>query len=165
VDGFKHGILITNVCTSRRTHAALNLSSLVSNDIAIKVGQHKDLELVPNCFVNQVGSAIGTGVLGFTLIVSGINDISEKVANAATEAEANLLIAATPDSAIWIMKLAMMIFPLICIVAGFIIYMKKFKIDETTYAKIVEDLEARNSLSESKDGVADSEVVIDEVHS
>jgi melibiose permease/lactose/raffinose/galactose permease len=116
-------------------------------------------------FVNQVGSAIGTGVLGFTLIVSGINDISEKVANAATEAEANLLIAATPDSAIWIMKLAMMIFPLICIVAGFIIYMKKFKIDETTYAKIVEDLEARNSLSESKDGVADSEVVIDEVHS
>jgi melibiose permease/lactose/raffinose/galactose permease len=116
-------------------------------------------------FVNQVGSAIGTGVLGFTLIVSGINDISEKVANAATEAEANLLIAATPDSAIWIMKLAMMIFPLICIVAGFIIYMKKFKIDETTYAKIVEDLEARNSLSETEDGVADSEVVIDEVHS
>ena len=102
-------------------------------------------------FVNQVGSAIGTGVLGFTLIISGINDISEKVANAATEAEANMLINATPDSAIWIMKLAMMIFPLLCIVAGFIIYMKKFKIDETTYAKIVEDLESRAALAEGED--------------
>ena len=98
-------------------------------------------------FVNQVGSAVGTGVLGFTLIISGINDISEKVANAATEAEAALLINATPDSAIWIMKLAMMIFPLICILTGFIIYMKKFKIDEKMYAEIVEDLEKRNAES------------------
>ena len=102
-------------------------------------------------FVNQVGGAIGSGVLGFTLIISGINDISEKVANAATEAEANALINSTPDSAIWIMKIAMMILPLICIVAGFIIYMKKFKIDEKMYAEIVRDLEDRNTLEESVD--------------
>ena len=69
------------------------------------------------------------------------------MANAATEAEAALLINATPDSAIWIMKLAMMIFPLICILTGFIIYMKKFKIDEKMYAEIVEDLEKRNAES------------------
>ena len=100
-------------------------------------------------FVNQVGGAIGSGVLGFTLIISGINDISEKVANAATDAEANALINSTPDSAIWIMKIAMMILPLICIVAGFIIYMKKFKIDEKMYAEIVRDLEDRNTLEET----------------
>ena len=114
-----------------------------------------------------MGGAIGSGVLGFTLIISGINDISEKVANAATEAEANMLINSTPESAIWIMKLAMMIFPLICIVAGFIIYMKLFKIDETTYAKIVEDLEARNALEGGEDATdtENSEVKADAVHS
>ena len=42
------------------------------------------------------------------------------------------------------MKIAMMILPLICILLGFIIYQKKFKIDEKMYAKIVADLEERN---------------------
>jgi Na+/melibiose symporter-like transporter len=45
---------------------------------------------------------------------------------------------------IWIMKTVMMIFPLICIVIAFIIYNKKFKIDEKMYEKICKDLEARN---------------------
>ena len=112
-------------------------------------------------FVNQVGGAIASGVLGFTLIISGINDISEKVANAATEAEVNALINSTPDSAIWIMKLAMMIFPLLCIVAGFIIYIKKFKIDEDMYATIVKDLEERNALSSSDEEVKESEIEVE----
>jgi len=42
------------------------------------------------------------------------------------------------------MKIAMMIFPLLCILVGFIIYHKKFKIDETMYAQIVSDLNKRN---------------------
>lgn len=108
-------------------------------------------------FVNQVGGAIASGVLGFTLIISGINDVSEKVAAATSPDEITALINGTPDSAIWIMKLAMMIFPLICIVAGFIIYMKKFKIDETVYAQIVEDLEKRNSSDETAGTVTETE--------
>ena len=90
-------------------------------------------------------------MLGFTLIISGINDISEKVANATSDAEVTALINSTPGSAIWIMKIAMMILPLICILTGFVIYWKKFKIDEQTYAGIVADLEARAQ------GVSDSE--------
>ena len=39
----------------------------------------------------------------------------------------------------------MMILPLICILIGFFLYSKKFKIDEEMYAKILSDLEARNS--------------------
>ena len=100
-------------------------------------------------FVNQVGGAIASGVLGFTLIISGINDISERVANTANPEEAAALINSTPDSAIWIMKIAMMILPLICILAGFIIYVKKFRIDEKLYATIVSDLEARNAEFEA----------------
>ena len=51
------------------------------------------------------------------------------------------------------MKLSMMIFPLICILVGFILYMKKFKIDEEMYATIVSDLEARAKESEEKNEI------------
>ena len=126
-------------------------------------------------FVNQVGSAIGTGVLGFTLIISGISDIANEITEITDSAELSAemkesmsaaLINATPDSAIWIMKLAMMIFPLICIVAGFIIYMKKFKIDEQTYAGIVADLEARAAREEGGTLTAECECedVSNEIH-
>lgn len=98
-------------------------------------------------FVNQIGSAISSGVLGFTLIISGINNISEQVANTTDPVKVTELINSTPSSAIWIMKIAMMIFPLICILLSFIIYIKKFKIDEKLYAQIIEDLEMRNRES------------------
>ena len=49
----------------------------------------------------------------------------------------------TSSGGIWIMKIAMMIFPLICILIGFILYSKKFKIDEKLYAEIISDLETR----------------------
>ena len=55
------------------------------------------------------------------------------------------IINAIPGSAIWIMKISMMILPLVCILIGFILYHKKFKIDERLYAEIVADLEERNN--------------------
>ena len=117
-------------------------------------------------FVNQVGGAIGSGVLGFTLIISGINDISEKVASTTDPGEIAALINGTPNSAIWIMKLAMMIFPLICIVSGFLIYIFKFRIDEKMYDKIVTDLEERNASSATDATVSDTvnEVEINEAY-
>jgi len=102
-------------------------------------------------FVNQVGGAIGSGVLGFTLIISGINKISEKVASATSPEEVTALINSTPSSAIWIMKLAMMIFPLICILVGFVIYNLKFKIDEKMYEKIIKDLDERRARELQED--------------
>ena len=98
-------------------------------------------------FINQFGSAISKGVISMTLIVSGINIIANAVS---AEAKGNNnpdviaeLINSTPGSAIWIMKIAMMILPLVCILVGFILYTKKFKIDEKMYAEILSDLEAR----------------------
>ena len=88
-------------------------------------------------FINQFGGAASKGVVSFTLIISGIN----RIVNAAGENAAKI-IGETP-SAIWIMKISMMILPLICILIGFVLYIKKFKIDEQTYAKILEDLKAR----------------------
>ena len=60
------------------------------------------------------------------------------------------IINAIPGSSIWIMKLSMMILPLICILIGFFLYQKKFKIDEKFYAQIVSDLEARNAKEQTK---------------
>ncbi len=99
-------------------------------------------------FINQFGGAASKGVVSFTLIISGINAIINSITqNPDKEAD---IIAAIPDGPIWIMKIAMMIFPLICIVVGFVIYHKKFKIDEKMYAKILSDLEERNAQSVEK---------------
>ena len=49
---------------------------------------------------------------------------------------------------LWIMKCAMMLLPLACIVIGFIIYAKKFRIDEKMYARIISDFEQRKEQSQ-----------------
>lgn len=84
-------------------------------------------------FINKIGSALANGVLGLTLIISGINA-------APTPADV------TPQG-ITIMKLSMMILPLISIVAGYIVYMKKFTIDEKRYAEILSELKARGDIA------------------
>lgn len=116
-------------------------------------------------FINKLGGAVGTGVVTATLIISGINPVSQKIAElessmegvtdaaviAETQNQITELINGVSGSPIWIMKTAMMILPLLCIVIGFIIYLKKFKIDEKMYAQIVADLEERNAAIEAED--------------
>ena len=91
-------------------------------------------------FINKIGGAIANGVLGLTLILSGINA------------------APTPSDVtaegIMLMKVSMMIFPLIAIVAGYSVYMVKFKIDEKRYAEILADLQTRGVIA--KDGAAEA---------
>ena len=98
-------------------------------------------------FINQFGSAISKGVVSFTLVISGINMIANAITDMKlTEEAAKAYINANiTDGGIWIMKVAMMILPLICILIGFFLYSKKFKIDEQLYAEIVSDLEARQN--------------------
>ena len=99
-------------------------------------------------FINQFGGAISKGIVSYTLIISGINLIANAAGSDPSRAEE--IINATPGSAIWIMKLSMMILPLICILLGFILYNKKFKIDEKMYEQIVSDLEARAAERDAK---------------
>ncbi len=103
-------------------------------------------------FINQFGGAVSKGIVSFTLIISGINMIANEIAGAGNNQELiNQIIESTPGSAIWIMKLSMMILPLICILIGFVLYQKKFKIDEEMYAKILSDLKARNATNASEE--------------
>lgn len=94
-------------------------------------------------FINQFGGAVSKGIVSFTLIISGINAIAQSLTGNA-DIDAEYILNNTPDSAVWIMKISMMILPLICILIGFILYHKKFKIDEKLYQKICKDLEKRN---------------------
>ncbi len=124
-------------------------------------------------FINKLGGALGTIVVTATLIISRINPVSNQIAGlekeiamltdpaaiAAKQAQIDALIAGVGGSQIWIMKIAMMILPLICILLGFIIYYRKFKIDEKLYAEIIEDLRARNEVScDTQDPLAPAEI-------
>jgi len=97
-----------------------------------KLGRRNDsvtFSLQP--FINKAGGAIATGVVGATAILVGLNN----------REPGNLLDA--HDAMIF--KLAMFALPLLCIVAGFLIYNAKYKIDEQSFARIRAELDARNA--------------------
>ena len=108
-------------------------------------------------FINQFGGAASKGVISCTLIISGIKMIADK----APEEAAQIIAATTPDSAVWIMKISMMILPLICIIIGFILYSRKFKIDEKMYAEILSDLEQRAKSEESSEPADEPEIEVE----
>ena len=83
--------------------------------------------------VNKIGGALSTGIISIALIVSGIKR-GEETATA---------IGPAGQAAV---KVAMLAIPLVMIVAGFFIYLKKYKIDETFYASILRELEDRGEL-------------------
>ncbi len=84
-------------------------------------------------FINKMGGAISSGVVSAVVILSGIKD-------AATPADVS-------EGGLLMMKLAMMIFPLICILVSYLIYRAKYKIDKKMYGQIMQDLRDRGEIS------------------
>ena len=80
--------------------------------------------------INKIGGAIATGVVSLTLIISGIKVDGGTVDAIGAEGQ-------------MIVKLSMFVLPLLMIVAGYVVYRKKYKISEEYYADILKDLEAR----------------------
>ncbi len=78
--------------------------------------------------INKIGGALATGIVSLTLIFSGIKIDGGTVD--AIGAEGKL-----------IMKLAMFAIPLLMIIAGYIVYLKKYRISEEYYAWIRQQLE------------------------
>ena len=85
-------------------------------------------------FINKVGAAVATQIVSVVVIVSGINS------------------APTPDAVtadgLLLMRAAMLVLPLILIVASYLIYRAKYRIDEEFYSRIIADLAARGQLSD-----------------
>lgn len=82
--------------------------------------------------INKMGGAVSSGIVGATVIVSGIND-----AQSPADVTAGGLLT---------MKLAMLILPLVFIVISYLIYRYKYKIDSIMYGQILSDLQARGDL-------------------
>ena len=85
--------------------------------------------------INKIGGALATGIVSITLVLSGI-----KSGDVAAES-----IDATGK---FIFKNSMLIIPLILIVIGYIIYSRKFTLDEKRYEEILEDLKKRGHIKE-----------------
>ncbi len=83
-------------------------------------------------FINKIGGAIASGIVGATLIISGIN---------AAETPQDVT-----ESGLMIMKLSMLILPLVFIAAGYLIYRRKFKIDKEMFDQIISELTARGEI-------------------
>lgn len=96
-----------------------------------KFGKRNDsitLSLQP--FINKMGGAIASGITGAVVIISGMKEAQ----TAADMTQEGLLI----------LKGAMLILPLVCILVGFLIWRAKYILDEKMYAKIVEEIHERN---------------------
>lgn len=138
--------------------AMIQLLTLLFLADAIEYGEwrlgkrNESISFAVQPFVNQIGGAIGSSMLLFVGAITSLGVIGEKVTTVKdtvldTEQQKTMILELAnqvPSIDIWIMKAVMMIFPLICILAAFIIYKKKFIINEEFYAKICKDLEERN---------------------
>ena len=87
--------------------------------------------------VNKIGGALSTGLISLSVILAGIKTADSDAAAEVIDASGKLIV-----------KGAMFALPLIFIVAGYIIYLKKYKIDRDFYNRIVNDLEERGELKE-----------------
>lgn len=85
-------------------------------------------------FINKIGGAVASGIVGVTLIISGIN------AAAAPEE--------VTQRGLFTMKVAMLILPLFFILAGYLVYRAKYRIDRTFYDRIIADLKDRGELDD-----------------
>ena len=83
-------------------------------------------------FINKVSGALNTAVVGVVAIFSGINE------------------AQTPqdvsDGGRLLVKLVMLLVPALCIIASWLVWRRKFVIDDAMHTRIVEDLAARGDL-------------------
>jgi melibiose permease/lactose/raffinose/galactose permease len=82
--------------------------------------------------INKIGGALATGVVTLTLILAHV-----KLEGGTAEF--------ISDSDKLLIKVAMFVVPLLCIVAGYIVYLKKYRISEEFYSQMLEDLEAREA--------------------
>lgn len=78
-------------------------------------------------FINKIGAAVANGIVGVIVILSGIKNATSK--------------ADVTEGGLLLMKIAMLIFPLICLIISYLLYLRKYKIDEAAHEKILKSLE------------------------
>ncbi|HHT15919.1 MAG TPA: MFS transporter [Clostridiales bacterium] len=87
-------------------------------------------------FIFKMSGALASGFVGVTLVISGIK----------TDSGVSELTA----SGMLFFKVMMMLVPLALIVLGFVIWKKKYSLDEVRYAEILEDLRLRRETAKAE---------------
>ena len=80
-------------------------------------------------FINKLGNALASGIVGATVIVAGINESVD--------------VSDVSQTGLDLLKSSMMILPLIIIVISYLIYRKFYKIDEAFYQQIITENQER----------------------
>ncbi len=112
-----------------------------------------------NPFITKLASAVQAGVFSLTLILSGLNHYSVEISKLERQMsvlsdetgqirqgiidKGNEIVATIPASATLIMRLSMIVLPLILILCCYVVYRKKYVIDDKMYAQIISDLAER----------------------
>ncbi|MDL2324320.1 glycoside-pentoside-hexuronide (GPH):cation symporter [Ruminococcaceae bacterium OttesenSCG-928-A16] len=138
--------------------AIIQLLNLVLLADTIEYGQWKfgtrneGIVFSLNPFINKVASAFQALIFAVTMIISGLNrynqqiNLLEKDTTLTKEQileKGNQLVATIPSHMNLIMRLSMIVLPLALILASYVIYRTKYKIDDKMYAQIITDLEKR----------------------
>ncbi len=81
-------------------------------------------------FINKLGNALASGIVGTTVILAGINESTD--------------VSQVSQQGLNLLKSSMMILPLILIVISYLIYKRFYKIDEVFYQQIIHENERRH---------------------
>ena len=80
-------------------------------------------------FINKLGNALASGIVGATVIVAGINESTD--------------VSQVTQQGLDLLKSSMLIVPLILIIISYLIYRKFYRIDEVFYKQIITENQAR----------------------
>ncbi len=80
-------------------------------------------------FINKLGNALASGIIGATVIIAGINESTD--------------VSQVSQQGLDLLKSSMMILPLILIVISYFIYRKFYRIDEVFYQQIITENQNR----------------------
>ena len=119
--------------------AFIQLLMLMFLEDTIEYGQWKNgkrsesITLSVQPLINKIGGAVSMGFTSLMLVWSGIK--AGDVAAESISSGGQLTV-----------KLMMIVLPVLFILAGYIIYRRKFKINKEMYDRIISDLQARGEL-------------------
>lgn len=80
-------------------------------------------------FIYKLSNAVASGVVGITLILSGI-DVAESAADVTA-------------CGAWMLRMAMMALPMVLMGLSYLLLRAKYRLDEEFYARVIDDLEER----------------------
>lgn len=124
--------------------AVLQLLMLMFISDTVEYGQHKlgtrndSVTLSLNPFIYKLGSAVASGIVGWTVIASGMKDAGDA--------------SGMTQGGVVLVKAMMLLVPLVLILLSYVLWLRFFRLDEKRYAQILAELDARRAAGGAGEG-------------